>query len=315
MAIKAEFLAGQTEKRLSPLYQWDYGQTLEIEAPNLPTIIEVHFACPAMTEAVVHTCSCVNGVAAVAIPDQCLEQEREITAWVYGVEGTSGRTLYRVFIPVIARTRPSRGESVPIEVSDTYTQLITEVNEAVSKIADGEITVALAAKATSADRATQADNASSAAHATSADRATQADSATMASYAPSAMSALIAEQANKATLADSATNADLADKATKDGDGRTISTTYARSASDFAQNSSLLDGVYQFKVDIFDTVCYAVLPIISGTTTQASLGFVDCVSYILRCEGNGKPKVMFDNNTSEMVESEAIIEAKQIFNW
>lgn len=318
MAIKAEFLTGQTEKRLSPLYQWDYGQTLEIEAPNLPTIIEVHFACPAMTEAVVHTCSCVNGVAAVAIPDQCLEQEREITAWVYEVEGTSGRTLYRVFIPIIARTRPSRGESIPVEVQDPYTQLITEVNEAVGKIANGDIMVGHAAKATSADRATQADNASSAAHATSADRATQADSATMASYAPSAMSALIAEQANKATLADSATNADLAAKATKDGDGRTISTTYLRVAADFIPNDSLQDGVYQFAVGLDgpdgQIVCCAILPIISGTKTQASLGAVLNSHYVLRCDGNGRAKVLLVEE-SKTTETYASIYARQIFNW
>lgn len=287
MAIKAEFLAGQTEKRLSPLYQWDYGQTLEIEAPNLPTIIEVHFACPAMTEAVVHTCSCVNGVASVAIPDQCLEQEREITAWVYEVEGTSGRTLYRVFIPIIARTRPSRGESVPIEVSDTYTQLITEVNEAVSKIANGEIMVATAAKATSADRATQADNASSAAMATSATFATTAGVANSAGYA---------------TTAD------------KDGSGRTIASTYLRCAADFMQSSTYSDGLFLFAVLIENTQCFAFLPIISGATTQASLGFVNCASYVLRCKGDGIPKVMLNNETSEMVEAEAVIYARQIFN-
>lgn len=174
MAIKAEFLAGQTEKRVSALYQWDYGQTLEIESPDLSTLVEVHFACPEMKEAIVHVCSVTNGVATVAIPDRCLEQSNLITAWVYEIEGTSGATTKVIYIPVVARTRPPRTHEIPQEVSDKYTELISEVNEAVEKITQGEIVVATAAKATSADRAIQADNASSAAHAESATYATKA---------------------------------------------------------------------------------------------------------------------------------------------
>lgn len=177
MAIKVTIPQGQTVARASGLYQWDYGQVLEIEAPTLPTVLEVHFACRDMNEAVIHTCSAVNNVASVVIPDQCLESTSEITAWVYEIDGTSGRTLYQITIPVIARTRPSRGESVPVEVQDSYTQLITEVNKAVGKIANGEIVVANAAHATSADRALQADNASSAASAASATFATRAATA------------------------------------------------------------------------------------------------------------------------------------------
>lgn len=177
MAIKVTIPEGQTHAKASDLYQWDYGQVLEIEAPKLPTVLEVHFACREMSEAVIHTCSAVNNVASVVIPDQCLENASEITAWVYEIDGTAGRTLYRITIPVIARTRPSRGESIPVEVQDSYTQLITEVNEAVGKIANGEIVVAKAAHATSADRAQQADNASSAASAASANFATRAATA------------------------------------------------------------------------------------------------------------------------------------------
>ena len=102
MAIKALFPVGTTFITLDALYQWDYGQLLEIEAASLPSIIEVHFACPSMTEAVVHTCSAINGIATVAIPDRCLEQTHEITAWVYEIDGSAGRTRYSIKIPIIA---------------------------------------------------------------------------------------------------------------------------------------------------------------------------------------------------------------------
>lgn len=246
MAIKADFLAGQTEKRVSPLYQWDYGQTLEIESPDLSntTLLEVHFACPQMKEAIVHVCSFMNGVATVPIPDRCLEQSDLITAWVYEIEGTTGATTKVVYIPVVARTRPPRTHEIPQEVSDKYTELISEVNEAVSDITSGKIMVALAAKATSADRAAQADNASSAAR---------------------------AEQATYATKAGVAEGYQKADR------GAFQPIMYFGSTSG--------GSVYQFKVTIDSIDCYAVLACEAGRTAQASLGWItgnEEKHYILR---------------------------------
>lgn len=158
MAIKARIPSGQNHYRTSAMWQWDYGQTLEIEADNLPSIIEVHFACRDMTEAVVHTCSVVNGMATVPIPDRCLEQASEITAWVYEIDGTAGRTIYSVTIPITARTRPAHRESIPQSVQDTYTQLITEVNELIETLQSGTMSVGHANTATSANTAGSAVN-------------------------------------------------------------------------------------------------------------------------------------------------------------
>lgn len=201
MAIKVGFLAGETEKRASSLYQWDYGQTLEIEAPYLPTIVEVHFACRDMKDAIVCVCSATLGVATVTIPDLCLEHTGEITAWVYGIEGTSGRTMYRITIPIVSRARPSRSDAIPEDVQDNYTQLISEVNEAVEKITDGAVVAARATHAETATNATNASNAASASHAESAANATNATNANLAA------------EANKAQC---------------DGDGNVISSTYQK---------------------------------------------------------------------------------------
>ena len=176
MAIKAAFPEGTTSITLAPLYQWDYGQELEIEAAGLPSLIEVHFACNGMNEAVVHTCSCINHIATVAIPDQCLEQSHEITAWVYEIDGTAGRTIYSIKIPITARTRPARSESIPQSVQDTYTQLITEVNDLLDALQSGGVNVGYANKAGSADKATQADSATTAISANTAGAASTAAS-------------------------------------------------------------------------------------------------------------------------------------------
>lgn len=212
MAIKALFTEGSTSITLSPLFQWDYGQELEIEAAGLPSLIEVHFACHGMNEAVVHTCSCVDGIATVAIPDRCLEQAGEITAWVYEIDGSAGRTIYSIKIPITARTRPARSESIPQAVQDTYTQLITEVNDLLEALQSGTVNVGYAAKAGSADKAATADN---------------------------------------ATTATSANTAGSATSAVNDGNGDKISDTYIKVPNDYAnisESQRVSTGLYVFRV-------------------------------------------------------------------
>ena len=46
MAIKVVFPTGASSITVAGLYLWDYGQTLEIECPEIGSeIVEVHFAC------------------------------------------------------------------------------------------------------------------------------------------------------------------------------------------------------------------------------------------------------------------------------
>lgn len=106
MSIKAIFPAGVTALTVHGLHQWDYGQELVIQAPDLPPRIEVHFACRGMEEAVVRECEVTDGQTSAAIPDPCLEQGAPITAWVYEVQETSGTTTKTITLPIIRRARP-----------------------------------------------------------------------------------------------------------------------------------------------------------------------------------------------------------------
>ena len=172
MAIKATFPAGQDIVSVSGLFQWDYGQSLEIEIADIGSeIAEVHFACSNMSEAIVRPCSFSNGVGTVTIPDQCLEQTTDITAWIYRIVGNSGHTIKTITLPITARTRPSMVQEIPQEFSDKYTELVTEINEAVENLESGNITVAKAENALTANHAATAGNANSASNATYAARA------------------------------------------------------------------------------------------------------------------------------------------------
>ncbi|MBO7183970.1 MAG: hypothetical protein J6V49_07540 [Bacteroidales bacterium] len=180
MAIKALFLSGNHEVLTDSLYQWDYGQELEIEAVDLGSgEVEIHFACQNMTEAIVRPCYLTDGIGVVTIPDDCLEQSSLITAWVYEIAGTQGRTRKVVKIPVIARTRPHIGRDIPTEICDKYTELITEVNTAIGDLKNGNIVVKSATTAERANSATTAGNASTANYAVSAASAEHANGATV----------------------------------------------------------------------------------------------------------------------------------------
>ena len=156
MSIKAVFLLGQTEITVNGLHQWDYGQQLEIHAPDLPALVEVHFACIGMKEAVVRPCSVVEGVGTVTIPDACLEQSAPITAWIYEINGSTGTTVKTIVLKVTERARPASTEDIPVEVADKYTEAVTAMNEQVQALKDGETIVK---KALQADKATEADSA------------------------------------------------------------------------------------------------------------------------------------------------------------
>lgn len=176
MAIKVVFSTGIPVATSQSLFQWDYGQTLEIESADIGSeIVEVHFACPSMSEAIVRSCSFSNGVGTVTIPDVCLEQSSTITAWVYRIVGTQGYTWKTIHLPVTARTRPSVSRDVPQEFTDKYTELISEFNEAVNALESGDISAAKADLATEANYASSAGNAATANHANSADSSTNAE--------------------------------------------------------------------------------------------------------------------------------------------
>lgn len=183
MAIKALIPANQNTLTVGGLYQWDYGQVLEIECTELGSeVMEVHFACRGMEEAIVRPCTFSNGVGTVNVPDRCLEQTNDIVAWVYKINSTQGHTVKTITLPVVSRTRPSKSQDIPTEYINQYDELIEEINEVVNAFKNGDVP---AAKAT---HAVSADSANTAMSATSATRATFAESANSANSAGSAMS-------------------------------------------------------------------------------------------------------------------------------
>lgn len=63
------------------LWQYDYGQKIQIKGLNLPEIFEVHFSWKDLEKAKVVTGSTIDGISTVDIPNIALEQRRMITAY------------------------------------------------------------------------------------------------------------------------------------------------------------------------------------------------------------------------------------------
>lgn len=156
MSIKAIFPAGVEALTVHGLHQWDYGQTLEITHPDLPAILEVHFAAVGAQDAIVRAVDSAVGVAEVHIPDALLEQSRPVLAWVYLVGETSGTTMLTVTMPLQARARPAAAGPIPEAVSDKYTEALGAINGLVDSLKEGNVTVARALAADKAGEATKA---------------------------------------------------------------------------------------------------------------------------------------------------------------
>ena len=180
MSIKATFPAGVTAMTVNGLHQWDYGRTLEIEAPELPTLVEIHFACAGMQEAEVRSCALIDGKMTAAIPDICLEQTSPVIAWVYEIGETNGRTTRMVTLPIIQRAKPQGSVTITPAVADKYTELLAAVNDLIEDIQSGEL-------ALSVEHVAQADHADEADHALEADHAAEADRAAAAGQADEAL--------------------------------------------------------------------------------------------------------------------------------
>ena len=181
MQLKAIIPPGVAEITVNGLYQWDLGRQLDIICAEFGNeIMEVHFACPSMKVAIARPCSFTNGSGAVAIPNECLEQSKPITAWIYRLNDTQGRTVKTLILPIIARTKPTKAHDIPAEMINRYEELAAEAEGAVESLKNGDIIAGQATFAENANRANTAGTAQNATHAITAQKAETVN------YAPTA---------------------------------------------------------------------------------------------------------------------------------
>lgn len=129
-------------KRVTGLWQWDYGQVLRIQGLNLPKAVEIHFSLQESGgEAKKRVGFTKDGVTDVVIPESMLENEEAIDnynayAFVYLTDDTSGKTEYKICMPVKARPKPEAFDKP--EDGEIFREAIKAVNDAADRAESAE---------------------------------------------------------------------------------------------------------------------------------------------------------------------------------
>lgn len=140
------------EVTTAPLWQYDYGQILQITGLDLPQAFEVHFSNSRKSG---ETITQIGTDNQVTIPDMYLTSGADIYAFVFLHDGlTDGETEYVIKIPVRERPEPSDIEPTP-EQQSVIDQAIAALNTAVTQTAADVISAdaSATAAAQSADEA------------------------------------------------------------------------------------------------------------------------------------------------------------------
>ena len=129
-------------KRVTGLWQWDYGQVLRIQGLNLPKAVEIHFSLQESGgEAKKRVGFTKDGVTDVVIPESMLENEEvidsyNIYAFIYLTDDTSGQTEYKICMPVKARPKPEAFDKP--EDEEIFREAIKAVNDAAERAETAE---------------------------------------------------------------------------------------------------------------------------------------------------------------------------------
>lgn len=143
-------------KRVTGLWQWDYGQVLRIQGLNLPKAVEIHFSLQESGgQSVTRIGMTKDGVTDVVIPDSLLENEEslgdyDIFAFIYLTDDTSGQTEYKICMPVKARPKPEAFDKP--EDGEIFREAITAVRESAERAESAEQKAAQHALETAGDK-------------------------------------------------------------------------------------------------------------------------------------------------------------------
>lgn len=142
-------------KRVTGLWQWDYGQVLRIQGLNLPKAVEIHFSLQESGgQSATRIGMTKDGVTDVVIPDSMLENEEavgsyDIYAFIYLTDDTSGQTEYKICMPVKARPKPEAFDKP--EDEEIFQEAITAVRESADRAETAEQKAAEHAEQTKLD--------------------------------------------------------------------------------------------------------------------------------------------------------------------
>lgn len=130
--VRAIFTEGENYKETEKIYRWNYGEKLEICGLSLPPAVEIHFTYKGKKgDAIRRIGTTVDKITTVYIPEEALEQQEDIKAYVYLSSKEEGRTEKVIKIPMIDRARPEAWERP--EDKEMFLEAIVAVNHSADR--------------------------------------------------------------------------------------------------------------------------------------------------------------------------------------
>ena len=124
--IVAEFNDRDNKCVTGPLWQYDYGQVLQIHGIDLPPSYEVHFSNSPHGKAK----TVIGDETGVKIPDEYLVSGASVFAWLFLHAGDDdGSTVFQIEILVRRKAKPTDASLTPIE-HDTISKIISDMKAA-----------------------------------------------------------------------------------------------------------------------------------------------------------------------------------------
>ena len=137
--------------RLLGLWQYDFGQILQVDGLDLPEVVQVHFYIktkkipneePLAYRVIAEV---TDGILTVPIPDILLinkntRKNYNIHAYIYRVDDESGESIAEIVMPVRARPKPDDYIPPDVEYSlaDQVTQALNKATETLEIISNFE---------------------------------------------------------------------------------------------------------------------------------------------------------------------------------
>ena len=148
--VHAIFVSGaKTAEIIDDVWQYDFGQTLQIEGLSLPPIIEIHYANKGRDTAIPQVGVTKDGITTAPIPNEILEEKGAFTAYIFVTDGESGETCYTINGYVNKRP-PVKDYSTP-EDQEILHAAVGAVNAAAERAESAETKATEAAKQTAED--------------------------------------------------------------------------------------------------------------------------------------------------------------------
>ena len=143
-AIKANIKSQDQTTFTRSVWQYDYGQILQITGAELPPAVEVQFSLHEKSgETITRVATTTDGVTEVQIPNELLKRDGckgdyFIYAYIFVSDEKSGNTKYKIAIAVRKRPKPEEPTDEPEQEENLFHATVVAVNAAADRAEQSE---------------------------------------------------------------------------------------------------------------------------------------------------------------------------------